>query len=447
MRAAMRHYRHRLLGAAFLLLIVGLIVAAIAQYNGAFTSGVPVTMRVATSGNQLEPESEVRFHGYGLGTVESINSNGREAIVHMELDPSSTDLVPANARARILPKTLIGENYVDLVLPPNPSKERLAAGDVITRDRSATAVRLETAFNNLLPVLRAVPPQQVASTMNSMATALEGRGEQLGNTLRRLERYTSEFNKSVPALRDDFRKLAKFSDTYSKAGPDAIAAMKNFSVTARTLAQRRGDLANLYGTVTATAERTRGFLAANGDNIIDLAGASRPTLELLDRYSPQYPCFLRNLATLVPKINEAFGAGTKDPGLRVTVEVTNSRGAYQPNQDEPAYADSRGPRCYPVLGRAPQYPPEGPIQDGSTHPPAADNPHNDGYSGGGGATASSPALAPAPSGVDMGMPNSPQEAGLISGLLALDGENQAGAPRWSSLLVGPLLRGSEVSLR
>ncbi len=444
MRTVLRNYRHRLLGAGFLLLIGALVATAIAYYNGAFSAGLPVTLRVATSGNQLGPESDVRFHGYELGTVERISATGSEVIVHMKLSNEARDLIPANVRARILPKTLIGENYVDLVMPDAPSAERIDAGDVITRDRSETAVKLETTLNNLLPVLRAVPPQQVASTLNSLSGALDGRGEQLGDTMRRLERYVSGLNPSVPALRENLRALARFSDTYSTAAPDAIEALENFSTTARTLAQRRADLDMLYGTVTSTADETRNFLAANGDNIIDLAGASRPTLELLARYAPQYPCFLRNLATLVPKVNEVLGVGTKNPGLRVTIEVTNSRGRYQPNQDEPAYLDNRGPRCYPVLGRAPQYPPDGPIRDGATHPPAPDNPHNGERNGGGGTPM---AMSPVPSGADMGIPNSPQEARYISGLLAVNGDRSEAAPAWSSLLFGPLLRGSEVSVR
>lgn len=447
MRAVLRNYRHRLLGAGFLLLIVALIATAISYYNGAFSSGMPVTLRVATSGNQLGVESEVRFRGYDLGTVERISATGSEAIVHMELNDEARELIPANVRARILPKTLIGENYVDLVLPDDPSSERISAGDVITRDRSETAVKLETTLNNLLPVLEAVPPQQVASTLNALSGALDGRGERLGDTLRRLERYVSGLNPSVPALQEDLRALSTFSDTYAEAAPDAIEALENFTTTARTLAQRRADLDTLYSTVTTTAGETRDFLAANGDNIIDLASASRPTLELLGRYAPQYPCFLRNMATLVPKINEVLGVGTKDPGLRVTVEVTNSRGRYKPNQDEPAYNDNRGPRCYEVLDRAPQYAPGGPIRDGATHPPAADNPHNGERASGGATTGAALPMSPVPSGADMGMPNSPQEARYISGLLAVNGERSQAAPPWSSLLFGPLLRGSEVSVR
>ena len=438
MRTQLRGYRHRLLGVCFLLVIAILLACSMAYYSGAFKSTVPVTLRLETSGNQLRPGADVRFHGYELGTVEKLTSTGTVAVVHLDLDPKATDLVPANTRARVLPKTLIGQNYVDLVMPARPSEKRIGAGDVITKDRSSTAVKLESALNNLLAVLHAVPPQQVASTLNAVSGALQGRGEQLGRTLRTLETYVSGLNPAIPALQSDLRKLAELSDTYSKAAPDLLAGLDNLTATARTVMQRQSDLETLYSTLTATARQSERFLDANGENIIELASAARPTLELLARYAPQYPCLLRQLADLVPKVNDVFGVGTKKPAVAVHVELTNTRGRYEPGQDEPVYNDHRGPRCYPVMAKAPQYPPQGPLRDGATHPPAPENRTNGGLL---------PMLSPAPNGADMGLPNSRRERKFIAGLLGTGGPSAGPAPKWSSLLAGPLLRGSEVKTR
>ncbi|KAA2234892.1 ABC transporter substrate-binding protein, partial [Solihabitans fulvus] len=79
-------------------------------------------------------------------------------------------------------------------------------------------------------------------------------------------------------------------------------------------------------------------------------------------YAPEYPCFLQGLASFAPIIEKAFGKGTDKPGLHITMEITNNRGNYKPNQDEPVYGDKRGPRCYDITPRPtpfPQYPPEG----------------------------------------------------------------------------------------
>ena len=49
--------------------------------------------------------------------------------------------------------------------------------------------------------------------------------------------------------------------------------------------------------------------------------------------------------------------------------------------EEPRYLDTRGPRCYQIEGQAPQFPPGGPIKDGST-PPDPSRSTQDAYAGG-----------------------------------------------------------------
>ena len=75
----------------------------------------------------------------------------------------------------------------------------------------------------------------------------------------------------------------------------------------------------------------------------------------------------------MPSVDQAFGEGTDQPGLHVTLEI-----AAEPRQvpARPGRAastsDKRGPRCYDLVPADPfpQYPPDGPITDGSQPTPA-----------------------------------------------------------------------------
>ncbi len=50
-------------------------------------------------------------------------------------------------------------------------------------------------------------------------------------------------------------------------------------------------------------------------------------------------------------------------------------------------------------------------------------------------------------GVDMGLPNSPGEQAVVTSLVgAQQGRDASTVPGWSTLLVGPLYRGSEVTM-
>jgi virulence factor Mce-like protein len=434
-------------GLAFLVVLVGLVAASIVDYTGGFTPSTSVTLVVDDAGSQLARGAQVKLRGAVVGTVERVEPSSEGARLTLALQPEDTDLIPTNTVARILPKTLVGQDYVDLVVPSVPSGRTVTEGDEISRDTSAVAASLEGALDNLLEVLQAVPPQQVASTLNAVSTALEGRGEQLGTTLVSLQEYVEGLNPAVPGLTRDLRELVQFSETYSEAAPELLEALDSLTTTAQTISEQRDRLARLFTTVADGSEDLGGFLGDNEENLVALADVSRPTLDLLAEYSPQFPCLLGQLAGLVPRVDEIFGKGDARPALSIVVRVTNSRGKYLPNQDEPAYLDTRGPRCYEIKPIAPQFPESGgPIRDGSTVPPPATPlgslPTVPGL----------PGLPQLPGLPTTGGPGGPggtilggiSESDLVEGLLG--GGPDAGSTL-GSLLLAPILRGSQVSLR
>ncbi|WP_370287746.1 MCE family protein [Nocardioides sp.] len=422
-RARLHEIRQPLSGLVFLLVIVGLLVAAVVDYQGGFTSRTRVTLLVPDAGTQLSVGAQVKLHGAVVGTVDEIRADARGAVLTLALRPEDTDLIPVDTVARILPKTLVGQDYVDLVTPVGAGGPTVTEGSVIQRDTSATAATLEGALDDLFQVLQVLPADQVASTLNALSGALEGRGEQLGTTLVSLQDYLARLNPALPTLTDDLRDLATLSTTYTDAAPDLLQALEDFSVTARTVTEQRQELAGLFQGVRTAGDDLDAFLRANEDNLIRVAGANRTALTTLARYAPEYPCLLSQLAGLVPKVDDIFAAGTDRPRLSITARVTNSRGAYRPNQDEPAYADDRGPRCYPIKDLAPQYPENGgPFADGTVPPETR---------------------AGLPTSLPGSLAGSDAETGLLEGLLGLSRTEAPFAP----LLLGPALRGTEVTVR
>ncbi|GAB2657405.1 MCE family protein [Saccharopolyspora gloriosae] len=450
-RSALFTARRRLLGLSLLMCIMLFFAFTIATYQRAFESSVDVVLKAARSGNQLLPESDVKAHGMIIGRVDEVRPTDEGAELHLALEPDKARLLPANVSARLLPRTLFGERYVSLDVPEQASSTRLAAGDVISQDRTRASVELETVLADTMPVLQAVHPDDLAVTLNSLDQALDGRGEEVGDTITRLNQYVEGLNPSVPQLQENLRQLVGVAETYEQAAPDVLQALGDLSVTSRTLVDQQENLRSLTSQLTTTSNDATGFLEANGDDLIRLGESTRPTADVLAKYSPSFPCFLKGMADYVPLINDAFGVGTKEPGLHITLEIVPNRGKYIPNQDEPVYGDKRGPRCYDFVNGPkpfPQYPPDGPLNDGSVPPPAART-GNEGLLPSGGAPAStSPQSASAPALDDLGLQNSPAERDMVSTVLAPTmGTSAQGVPGWGSLLVGPVLRGAEVSYR
>ncbi|GAA2343196.1 MCE family protein [Saccharopolyspora halophila] len=437
------------MGVAFLAVVAMFLAGTIGAYNKVFTPHVPITLEADTAGNQMQSGADVKVRGVVVGEVREINAGRGGARLRLALQPDKAEMIPANVRARLLPKTLFGERYVSLDIPQRTANATLASGDVIAQDRSESAMEIEEVLDDLMPVLQAVQPQQVATTLDAVSQALRGRGEQLGDTLVQLDAYLEKFHPSLPKLESVIDRLDEVSNTYADAAPDLLRAVRDMSTTSRTIVEQKTQLQHLTGTLTSASTDIDRFMEVNAGNFIRLADTSRSTLELLAEYSPEYPCMLKQFEAGIEPANESFGKGSKHPNIgKFTLEVTASRGKYVPGRDDPKNLDQRGPRCYPFVeppDTFPQYPPGGPIQDGSMHPePPRSREEVFPWENDSPAPAStSPQAATGDS-----VANSPAERDLLSVLLSgqLDAR-PADVPDWSSLLVGPVYRGTEVNLK
>lgn len=429
-----RTARRRLAGVALLLVPAVLIWVSISVYNKDFTDDATVTVRTGSVGNEMHDNADVKLRGVVIGQVRDIAADGEGARLTLAIKPGELDRIPADVTAQMLPTTLFGERFVALVPPAVPSARTLRAGAVIPQDRSSNAIELEEVLDNVLPLLTAVQPAKLSATLNAVSQALRGRGEKLGDTLVTLDAHLQKFNPQLPTLNADIKELVKVSRVYGDAAPDVLDALTDFTTTSGTLADQQAELADLYGSTTASAQDLTSFLRENKDNLIRLSATGRPTLELLAKYSDEFPCTLRTVAGFVPAMDKALGKGTGQPGLHVTVKSVKSKGKYVPGKDTPVYDATGGPHCYSVP------------YVGTTEPTAA------------GRAAASPApgdkaaadqqAGTGATDTSLGMPNSPQESRLVNELVAPSLKVQPQTlPDWSSVLIGPAFRGAEVKLK
>jgi phospholipid/cholesterol/gamma-HCH transport system substrate-binding protein len=424
----------RAVGVLFLVVLALLAWLAVALYQKQFTPVAMVTLYTGSAGNEMNLGAEVMVRGVQVGEVRQITADGSGARLELAIDPGVVGQLPANTSAEMLPTTLFGERYVDLILPASPSPQSLANGSVISQDRSNDALELEQVLNNLLPLLNSLEPDKLALVLNALGQGLQGRGAELGQTLTTLNSYLGQLNPQLPALDTDIKELAGLAKTYNKAAPGILSALNDFTATSQVVASQRRDVVALLANLTTASTDLRSFLAANQQNIISLSADTPATLGILARYSPEFPCTLQDLATFVPAMNKVLGQGTSQPGLHVNVTVVEpighdlpSNGRYVAGQDTPVYGDNTGPHCYPVPF------PGVTLNDGTSSPTPA---------------ASTSAAKAATTSAITGPGGAPQDSELIRELAGLAlGRPPAAVPGWASLLVGPLYRGATVILR
>lgn len=337
------------LGVLAIVLVVGSLGLSVAVFTHAFDDPARVRLQVDRAGSQLASGADVKLHGIVVGRVEDIEAapDGAGATLHLALDRERLALIPENVTAQVLPKTIFGEKYVDLGLPAEPATARLADGAVIERDRTAVAIETSTVLNDLAPLLDALDPAALSTTLSAVAGAVDGRGADLGATITDSRRFTRGLRPSVPDVVADAALLGDVADSYLRASDPLLRALEQSGTTARTLTERERDLQRLLAGTGEFADVTRSFVDAVGPTAVKVVEVSRPVLEMLRRYSPEIACFVRGVVRAKERLEAVFADG---PYLKARLFVSISRGMYEPGIDTPKSIDlsAYGPYC-PVL--------------------------------------------------------------------------------------------------
>lgn len=420
-------------GIVFLTVVALLVGLAVASFQQRFTPVVMVTLETNRLGSQMQESSDVKLRGLLVGEVRTVEATPDGARLELALRPEDVDKIPSNVSARLLPKTLFGERYVDLVTPATSARS-IRAGDVIPQDRSKVAIELETVLDNLYPLLRTVQPAKLATTLNALSTTLDGRGDQIGRNLVLVDRYLKALNPHMPTIQKDISLLADTADLYDDVAPDFFRLTESARVTNRTIVEKDQQLAAFLVGTAGFANEAAGFLRDNEQRIIQVGQVSRPTLGLLAEYSPIYPCLASGLVNWLPRVNAAFSGNT----FHITLEVVPPREPYRPGE-EPQWNEKRGPNCYGL-----------PSPDGSQSNPFAGNHFDDGTRPASNATHFStvPQALLGDAAADSGTAGTADEQRVVSALLAADGDPAPdGARGIQTLLAGPMMRGTVVSTR
>jgi len=125
-----RNLAETVMGAVVLLVAFGFLYMFATTAQVKTEKGYELTAKFADTGG-LQPGSDVRISGIVVGSVTGnrLDPGTYEAVVTLSIRPGVD--VPKDSVAAIASAGLIGGNYVRL--KPGPAKEKLAAGDAITK--------------------------------------------------------------------------------------------------------------------------------------------------------------------------------------------------------------------------------------------------------------------------------------------------------------------------
>lgn len=330
--------RRRLLGAATFAAIAGVVALTIGLFRGSFTDAAPVTVLSDRAGLVMNPDAKVKFHGAQIGSVKAIESlpDGKAAL-HLAIDRRYLHLVPADVRVEISSSTVFGAKFVELVPPERPSSESLRAGQVL--DAQHVTVEINTVFEQLSSVLSRIEPVKLNETLGAMATAFNGRGNQIGRMLADLDTFLATIEPSLPVLEQQLAVTPEAIGAYADAAEDLVVVTDSATRIGQTVVDEQRNLDALLVSVIGLADTGNTVIGGNRRAITDVMRLLVPTTDLTNAYHEALTCGLGGAAEL------AKAPGTPVPGGLLLQTVVFGQERYRYPDNLPKVAATGGPQC------------------------------------------------------------------------------------------------------
>lgn len=259
-----------------LIIIGGLLVASGA---GVLSRDPQVNATVPAEAGLIQGAAGVQYQGVHVGSVIGIDAGVASSRLTMQLGEDGIAEIPASVVARIVPRTLFGDVFIELVPPENPEiGPRLSDGAEVVFDTSDEAVQLADLYYRAADMLEQLRPEQLSIALDAVSQALEGRGEALGVTIDRMAALTEDLGPLVDTGIAAAPQMAAVAESMSAATDDVITVMQNASELSRIALEHEDGIARLLSGGAALGTQGADLLSANTDNMIAVVRNGAPVV-------------------------------------------------------------------------------------------------------------------------------------------------------------------------
>jgi phospholipid/cholesterol/gamma-HCH transport system substrate-binding protein len=235
------------------------------------------------AGLNIRAGDEVRVRGFPVGHIASIDTDRRDFSARYTLRIDRDVKIARDSGAKIVPKTLFGDKYVELQ-GAERGQAAMPDGGHIAESRTKAVTEFQQVLDRFTPALQAIDPGALGGTISAFAAGI-GNGADLGHTI---TGFGTTFEEVAGRQADIAALLAHTpgaAQTFGEHAGDFTTIATDMGDVARMLAANQPQLsrflhenANLLGQAgeLMTTERDRiERVTANGFDVLRMV-AARP---------------------------------------------------------------------------------------------------------------------------------------------------------------------------
>jgi phospholipid/cholesterol/gamma-HCH transport system substrate-binding protein len=329
-------------GVVFIVFLVLLGAMLSMKLHGAFGDTIPVSAELQQVGGSMRSGVDVKMRGMAVGKVAGLTAEGNHVTVDLDIDRKQASRIPNSVQARVLPASVFGTSYVDLVVPEGMGGAApLASGDVVRQDSSQGTVELQTALDSIDSLVDALGPSELATALHTVASVLDGRGDDLGRAIDQFSAYIDKIEPMMPKVRKDLRLLVVNLNAVRRNAPDLLEAADDGRITLNKLVERRHKLEKLLDSGTSLMTESDAFFTSNEQNYLKALDLSVTLVDALYDTRTGLRDSLLETGRISPKLLSTL----EDGYARVEGYIHTSGPDDYTSEDCPRYGSLGGGNC------------------------------------------------------------------------------------------------------
>lgn len=170
------------------------------------------------AGGGLYKNANVTYRGVAVGRVESVGLNPNGVTAHMRLNSGTA--IPSNVTATVGSVSAIGEQYIDLVPPENPSSTKLRNGFRIQRQNTRIGQDVADLLRQAETLLGSLGDTRLRELLHEAFIATNGAGPELARLIESARLLVDEANANYPQVSQLIDQAGPFLQAQIRAGGD-----------------------------------------------------------------------------------------------------------------------------------------------------------------------------------------------------------------------------------
>lgn len=170
------------------------------------------------AGGGLYKNANVTYRGVAVGRVESVGLNPNGVTAYMRLNSGTA--IPSNVTATVRSVSAIGEQYIDLVPPENPSSTKLRNGFRIQRQNTRIGQDVADLLRQAETLLGSLGDTRLRELLHEAFIATNGAGPELARLIESARLLVDEANANYPQVSQLIDQAGPFLQAQIRAGGD-----------------------------------------------------------------------------------------------------------------------------------------------------------------------------------------------------------------------------------